>query len=66
MHASLNLSIRDINQLVKCHHCNWIIAFIGWMHNYLGGNDNIFYLNQWLTFSQVQGIGLEHAIKKLY
>jgi hypothetical protein len=32
------------------------------MHKYLGGNDNSFYLNQWLTFSQVWGIGLEHAI----
>jgi hypothetical protein len=65
MHASFSSSIEDIAQLVEHRPCNWVVALTGWMLNCLGVNDSIFYLNQWLTFSQVWG-GLEHAIEKLY
>ncbi len=66
MHASLDSGIGDIAQLVERHPCNWVVALTGWMPNCLGGNDSIFYLNRWLTFSQEWGRGLEHATEKLY
>jgi hypothetical protein len=66
MHASLSSGIGDIVQLVERRPCNWVVALTGWMPNCLGDNDSIFYLNQWLTFSQEWGRGLEHATEKLY
>ena len=66
MHASLGSGIGDIAQLVERRPRNWVVALTGWMPNCLGGNDSIFYLNRWLTFSQEWGRGLEHATEKLY
>jgi hypothetical protein len=62
MYASLGSGIGDIAQLVEHHPCNWLVALTGWMLNCLGKNDNIFYLNRWLTFFQEWGRTLEHAI----
>ena len=42
----------DIAQLVELRSCNRVVAITGWMSDCLGGNDSIFYLNQWLTFYQ--------------
>lgn len=50
MYAPLRLCRGDISQLVELHSCNWVIVIMGWMSNFLGGNDSIFY-PKWLTFS---------------
>jgi hypothetical protein len=53
MHAALGIGLGkgDIAQLVERRPCNWVVAPTGRMPNCLGGNDSIFYLNLWLTFS---------------
>jgi hypothetical protein len=52
MHAPLGPGTGDIAQLVELRSCNWVVAITGWMSDCLGGDDSIFYLNRWLTFSQ--------------
>eukprot|EP01018_Ginkgo_biloba_P006814 Gb_38719 [translate_table: standard] len=52
MHAPLSPGTGDIAQLVELHSYNWVVTITGWMSDCLGGDDNIFYLNWWLTFSQ--------------
>ncbi len=42
---SIDLVRGDIAQLVERRPCNWVVVLTGWMPNYLGGSDSIYYPN---------------------
>lgn len=65
-YKNMFMYVGDIVQLVECCFCNWVVVFMGWMFNCLGGNDSIFYLNWWLIFFQEWKRGLEYVIEKFY